>query len=202
MTTLKVFCVAALVAVVFTSGCKSSPQLAGEAAAATTPVASTETVTLPPVRVQSGAGHPEFKVEYQPLQGDSGVIAAVVPDKTSDEGVIKLLWFFRSMVADQRWKDLGIYPPHVLPSGKTTGLITIYKGSKCVSERRADISADDMPCGGGDHNSGFYQWGIPTDPTNDEAVLVSASGEEKRVFASADDHWKISDEVKSSLKLR
>jgi hypothetical protein len=148
---------------------------------------------LPSVSVQSGVGHPAFKIADQSPKGDE-IIAVVVPEKTSDEEIIKLLWYFRSMVAEHRWKDLGIYPPRVLPSGVTTGMFVIYKGEKCAQENDFEKNRDkEPPCGSGDHGAGFYQWGIPTDPTNDEAALTK-DGHEQWVFASVDDHWKVSDQ--------
>jgi hypothetical protein len=153
---------------------------------------------LPSVSVQSGEGHPAFKIARQSPRGDE-IIAIVVSEKTSDEDVVKLLWYFRSMVAEHRWKDLGIDPPHVLPSGVTTGMFVVYKGAKCAQEMNPDLEVKDLPCGRpADHDSGFYQWGIPTDPTNDEAALTRGE-DEQRVFASADDHWKISDQVNRAL---
>jgi len=86
-----------------------------------------------------------------------------------------------------------------LPSGVTTGMFVVYKGAKCAQEVNPHLEVKDLPCGRpADHDSGFYQWGIPTDPTNDEAAL-SRDGDDHRVFASADDHWRISDQVNRAL---
>ena len=147
---------------------------------------------LPSAIVQSGVGHPQFTIANQSPKGDE-IIAVVISEKTSDADVIKLLWYFRSMVAERRWKDLGIYPPRVLPSGATTGMFMVYKGAKCAQETDFEKYRDkEPPCGSGDHGAGFYQWGIPSDPTNDEAALTKGE-DEQRVFASVDDHWKTSD---------
>ena len=179
---------------VLASGCSSTPQSSN----ASSPSAE-KRPELPPVSVQSGAGHPAFKVVDQSPKGDE-IIAVVVPKRTSDGDIVKLLWYFRSTVAAHRWNELGIYPPRILPSGVTTGMIAVYTGEneKCAQENDFEKYRDkEQPCGSGDHAAGFYQWGIPTDPTNDEAVL-NKDGHEQRVFASADDHWKISDEPTSA----
>src|ERR1017187_3572508 len=111
------FAVAVLAAVSLASGCSSAPQSSN----ASSPSAERHP-ELPPASVQSGEGHPAFKVVDQSPKGDE-IIAVVVPKRTNDEDVVKLLWYFRSMVAEHRWKELGIYPPRILPSGVTTGMI-------------------------------------------------------------------------------
>ena len=135
-----------------------------------------------------------------------GPLSVVVPPKTTDADVVKLLWYFRSPVAERRWRDLGISKPHLL-SPEPSGMAVVFKGSKCAMELSLE-RPELRPCGWGDHSSGYYQWGIVGFPNGDEGVLADWDGsdpltqKDKSVFASARHHWQITNEVRSRLKER
>jgi hypothetical protein len=204
---MRLLCVPLVAIVIVVSGCKSSSS-AAQGAAEKAVSAPPEPFNLPSVDAQAGVGHPTFKIAAPPQYSEGGIESVVVPPNTKDADIVRLLWYFRSLAAERRWRDLGISTPILRPSsGEPYGMVAVYKGPKCATE--LDPEPTNLgPCGSGSHSSGFYQWGIVGFSHGDEGVLVDWDGSdpltrtEKTVFASAKDHWEMTDEVRSRLKQR
>jgi hypothetical protein len=113
----------------------------------------------------------------------------VVPSGTTDLQLKSLLWLFREKVRSNRFRDVGITQPTSEHWGKrdyTQGLLDVYRGEKCAYE----VSSESVgPCGYGDHDDAYYQWGIlgdnpnnGLDPNKDEGGIRLASGDLVKVF--------------------
>jgi hypothetical protein len=66
------------------------------------------------------------------------------------------------------------------------GILSIYRGEKCANEQFSDGVG---PCGDGEHDDAYYQWGTfgddpmnGLDPNKDEAGIRLASGDMTKVF--------------------
>lgn len=158
---------------------QSSP--GAQAVNAPTPVAITRP-TVPP---------PQFRL-YR-LKFDDGIgqsiIAFVVPTKTTDEELKSLVWFFRDKVRSQNFRDIGVTQPTSKHWGKrdyVQGMLQIYRGAKCAGEEFTNAAG---PCGGGEHDDAYYQWGESgddpkngLDPNKDEAGIRLSNGNMVTVF--------------------
>jgi hypothetical protein len=65
-------------------------------------------------------------------------------------------------------------------------MLSIYRGEKCAAEGFSDAAG---PCGEGEHDAAYYQWGVVGDNPNngldankDEAGIRLASGDMVKVF--------------------
>lgn len=150
-----------------------------------TPPATTNVAEQPTTRP------PKFMVYRSKL--DQGTSVVVSPS-TSDEQLKSLLWFFREKVRSHRFKDVGISQPTSKQWGQKgylSGMIVVYKGSKCASELFSDSGLG--PCGYGDHSAAEYQWGLLVDGVfntdADSGEMTTSDGTTLTVF-DYHDHWQ------------
>lgn len=122
---------------------------------------------------------------------NSGLVAMVVDTNTTEEQLKSLLWFFRQKVRSQRLRDLN-----VRSELEGSGIILVYRGARCAYEQFTDQLG---PCGYGDHNSAFIQWGISGDAKKDTAALVGKNGEMSTVFDYSDG-WQLPAEDQTKLQ--
>ncbi len=105
----------------------------------------------------------------------------VVPGNTNDEELKSLLWLFREKVRAGKFKDIGITKPTAKHWGGLdykSGMLVIYRGEKCANEGWISLKAAEsgkLPCGRGDHDDAYYQWGIPN-PTKDRNGFFDEGG--------------------------
>ncbi len=135
-----------------------------------------------------GAPTPSFHL-YRMKVGQ-GLVSVVVPPKTTDDELKKLLWHFREKVRTGKFKDIGITrPTNTNRLGRLdygAGMIIVYRGEKCAIEPFLDSLG---PCGYGEHDAGSYQWGVHGDPNKDDGVIKSKQGDLIPVFDYTDD-WR------------
>lgn len=127
---------------------------------------------------------PKFRIyRSDPLAGTS----IVVPSNTTDEQLKSLLWLFREKVRSRHFTEIGITQPTSENWGKKNyleGMLSVYRGEKCANEA---FIASVGPCGYGEHDDAFYQWGFrgddgAFDPNHDAASIRLADGREVKVF--------------------
>ena len=113
----------------------------------------------------------------------------VVPLSTTDDQLKSLLWFFREKVRSQQFKEIGLTQPTNKQWGKkdyASGMLTVYRGTKCANEQYvtdAQIAKGSLgPCGYGEHDDAYYQWGIDGDPTKDVGALSHSDAGDTLVF--------------------
>jgi hypothetical protein len=130
-----------------------------------------------------------------------GPITFVVSKATTDEELKGLLWFFRTSVRTGKFKDIGITQPTARQYGQLgymSGMLLVYKGEKCANEEYISTSELEKghlgPCGYGEHDDAYYQWGIDGDPLKDGAGMTAVNGNFIAVFDYTDD-WHPSSEV-------
>jgi len=76
-------------------------------------------------------------------------------------------------------------------------MLLVYRGDKCANETY--ISDDELakgnlgPCGYGEHEDAYYQWGLDADPKKDAAALTM-NGSPIQVF-DYKDNWHASSET-------
>ncbi len=119
----------------------------------------------------------------------ASIISYVAPPNTTDDQIKSLVWLFREKVRSQKFRDISINQPTSSNFGKRgylQGILSIYRGEKCAGEKFSDAEG---PCGDGDHDAAYYQWGVfgdnpnnGIDPTKDEAGIRLASGNMITVF--------------------
>jgi hypothetical protein len=73
-------------------------------------------------------------------------------------------------------------------------MLTVYRGNKCANEEYLDSIG---PCGYGDHDDAYYQWGIDADASKDSGV-IRVRGNPTEVF-NAQDGWQPSLAVRAQL---
>jgi hypothetical protein len=153
--------------------------------------APTQTPALSPGRiVRPTIPPPRFRIYRSKLDEGTSV---VVPLATSDEQLKSLLWFFREKVKSDDFRAIGITQPtstHWGKKGYSSGMLSVYRREKCASEIFVDGG---NPCGNGDHDDAFYQWGLLVDgvfdSNKDAAGVVSADGNIIKIFDYKDD-WQ------------
>jgi hypothetical protein len=135
---------------------------------------------------------PHFRVYRSKLDEFTSV---VVPPDTTDEQLRSLLWLFREKVRSHQFKDIGITQPtstHWGNKGYMSGGILVYRGGKCANEDFTD-SPVPGPCGTGDHDAAYYQWGLLVDGVFDWNAdcgsITSAHGKTIIIFDYRD-HWQ------------
>jgi len=143
---------------------------------------------------QLAATHPPFKLFLQKIDMPT---VLVVAETTPDDQLKSLLWYLRTKIRANAFKDLGIKPTATLYGipGYTSGMVDLYRGPKCASEKYTPEGHPD-PCGPSIHKSASYHWGDGNDPHADRADLISATGTVTPVFDSAD-HWQTEAEAQS-----
>ena len=152
-----------------------------------TPTAQSQVVrpTVPP---------PKFGIyKFKP----DGAVSVVVPVNTTDEQLKSLLWFFRDKVRSHQFKDIGL--THGTSKqwgniGYLSGMISVYRGEKCANEPFADNVG---PCGYGEHDDAYYQWGIDGDQNKDGGSIV-VKGNDVQVF-DYKDGWQVAPGVAASI---
>jgi hypothetical protein len=125
----------------------------------------------------------------------------VVPLNTSDDELKSLLWLFRESVRTGNFTEIGITQPTTKQwghTGYTSGTLDVFRGEKCANEEyisNTDIDEGKLgPCGYGEHDDAYYQWGIDADPNKDGAGIVDKNGNTIPVFDYKDD-WHPSSEA-------
>lgn len=120
-------------------------------------------------------------------------ITFVVPKTTTDEQLKSLLWLFRQKVRSGRFGEIGISKPTAKQwneLGYKSGMLLVYKGEKCANETYVDPSGHDVgPCGYGEHDDAYYQWGIDADPNKDSAGIRDKNGDQNLIF-DYKDNWQ------------
>ena len=124
-----------------------------------------------------------------------GQTTYVVPVDTSDDQLKSLLWLFRSSVRTANFQKIGITQPTTRQWGQlgyTSGDLVVYRGTKCANEgyiTEAELEKGKLgPCGYGEHDDAYYQWGIDADPNKDDAGIVDKNGNTIAVF-DYKDNW-------------
>lgn len=127
-------------------------------------------------------------------------LAYIVPVNTTDEQLKSLLWLFREKIREGGFSKIGISQPLSKQWGQygyQSGMLLVYRGDKCANETY--ISDEDLakgnlgPCGYGEHDDAYYQWGLDADPKKDAAALVM-NGSPIQVF-DYKDNWRASSET-------
>ena len=136
-----------------------------------------------------------YRFKFDDSTGGS-IISYVVPANTSDDQLKSLVWLFRKKVRSQKFRDISITQPTSRNFGKKgyiQGILSIYRGEKCAAEGFSDSAG---PCGFGEHDDAYYQWGVfgdnpnnGIDPNKDEAGIRLASGNMSKVF-DYKDSWQ------------
>lgn len=107
----------------------------------------------------------------------------VVSTSTTDDQLRSLLWGFRRKVRSNRFSDLGLTRQQL--GVLSSGMLVIFRGTKCANEDYTNS----MPCGYGEHDDAYYQWGIDGDPNKDGAGIRLADGNQIVVFHYTD-NWQ------------
>ncbi len=123
---------------------------------------------------------PKFRI-YKFKTGEP--TSVVVPLKTTDEQLKSLLWFFREKIRSHQLGDIGL--AQATADYVDSGILAIYRGEKCANENYVDTTS---PCGYGDHDDAYYQWGIEGDPSKDTGG-VRVKGDVSAVF-DYNDGWR------------
>ena len=140
---------------------------------------------------------PKFRV-YK-FKTDEGV-SVVVPVGTTDEQLKNLLWLFRNKVRSQKYKDIGLTHGTAKQWGNVgylSGMISVYRGEKCANEPFVETTG---PCGYGEHDDAYYQWGIDGDQNKDAGSIIT-NGNDVKVFDYRDG-WQVPTEVSASIEQR
>ena len=145
-------------------------------------------------KAQLASTHPAYKLFLQKIDMPT---VLVVTETTTDDQLKSLLWHLRTKIRANAFKDLGIKPTTTLYGipGYTSGIVDIYRGSKCASEKYTPEGRPD-PCGSSIHASANYHWGDGNDPHADGAYLVSTNGTVTPIFDSTD-NWQTESEAQS-----
>lgn len=117
----------------------------------------------------------------------------VVPVNTSDEQLKSLLWFFRTKVRTGDFRAIGITQPTTKQWGQygyTDGMLVVYRGTKCANEAYISTLG---PCGYGEHDDAYYQWGLDNDPYKDAGAIATENGDFAQVFDYRD-NWHAASE--------
>jgi hypothetical protein len=132
---------------------------------------------------------PKFRVFKSKPDEDTTYIVAL---DTTDEQLRSLLWLFRKRVRAGEFREIGIMQPTAKQWGEygyKSGMLAIYRGNKCVNEGYIAETGKLGPCGWGEHNAAYYQWGINADANKDDAAIRDNSGNLLPVF-DYKDNWQ------------
>jgi hypothetical protein len=178
-----------VLAVVGIQGCKGDHEETAKVEPSSSPSTTQSQIvrpTIPP---------PKFRV-YK-FKTDEG-ISVVVPVNTTDEQLKSLLWLFREKVRSHQFKDIGLTHGTAKDRGSVgyiSGMISVYRGEKCADEPFVETNG---PCGYGDHDDAYYQWGIDGDQNKDGASVIT-KGNDVMVFDYRDG-WQVAPEVSASIE--
>jgi hypothetical protein len=121
--------------------------------------------------------------------------AYIVAASATDEELKNLLWFFRTKVRTGGFGDIGITGGQNNYGG---GMLLVYRGAKCANEQFLSIAQLEKgnrgPCGDGEHDDAYYQWGINGDPVKDSGGIRGKDGDTAEIFNN-EDNWHPSSEV-------
>jgi hypothetical protein len=123
---------------------------------------------------------PEFR--FFKMKTGEGLASLVVPPATTTAQLEALLRHIRSKVQKGKFAELGIRHPTDKRFGKLgydAGIISIYRGEKCANEAFLNEVG---PCGYGEHDAAWYQWGIGGDPKKDDAAIRLPNDEFRKVL--------------------
>jgi hypothetical protein len=121
---------------------------------------------------------PKFRI-YKFKNDGISPTSVVVPINTTDDQLKSLIWFFREKVRSHDFKSLKVKEAR-------DGMFAVYRGEKCANEQFIDASG---PCGDGEHDDAFYQWGIEADPNKDSGS-IKVKGDFVVVF-NYEDGWQV-----------
>jgi hypothetical protein len=132
---------------------------------------------------------PKFRVYKAKADGPTSIIVAA---NTTDDQLKSLLWRVREKVRAREYKQLGL----ISKSWDTvnSGMLVVYKGEKCANEEDTTRS----PCGYGDHDDAYYQWGLDGDVGKD-AGYIRHKGKDDALVFDYKDGWQLPPEVKAQL---
>jgi len=133
---------------------------------------------------------PKFRVFKAKTDEPTTIVVAV---NTSDDQLKSLLWLFREKVRSHQFKDLGLTSKAW--DGVNSGMLVVYRGEKCANEEYSDSS----PCGNGEHDDAYYQWGLEGDPNKDAACIRHKDAGDAFVF-DYKDGWQLSSDLKARLE--
>lgn len=182
-------------AAVCTLGCNSKPGT--PAAAPAKPTAAPQPAVMDASTrahdAQLAAQHPTFKVF---LQSTEKPTILVVPENTTDDQLVDLLWSLRTEVQSGHFKQLGLKPTTTVYGvpGYSSGNLSVYRGEKCAREMYTTNGPD--PCGSAIHKSATYHWGDGGDSTADGADIVTENGTDKTIFTS-EDGWQTQEDAQA-----
>jgi len=154
------------------------PQNESQGAKSTTP--KFERPSIPP---------PKYRVYRQVLK--EGLISVVVVPATTDDQLKSLLWFFREKIRARKLRELG-----VSQGFEGSGILAVYRSDKCANE---EFINELGPCGYGEHDDAYYQWGVSGDPNKDEGGLQTKDGNRVTVF-NFSDNWQLPPEDQAGLQ--
>ncbi len=137
----------------------TSPSLSGQSAQ---PIARPKT----PV--------PHFRVAHEDFRNP---ISLVIAPNATDEQVVSLLWKIRDAVRSHSFSELGLQPANGKNRYNTSGMIEVFRGTRCVAETYTEGV---WPCGDTEHYDGFYQWGLGGLPLDAEARFARDTGGYRR----------------------
>jgi hypothetical protein len=121
-----------------------------------------------------------------------------VPLNTTDEQLKSLLWQFREKVRAHQFKDLGLTQATAKQWGNKeylSGMLIVYRGERCANEEYLDSTG---PCGYGEHDDAYYQWGIDADSSKDSGA-IRVNGDLSEVF-NAQDGWQPPHAIRAQLE--
>jgi hypothetical protein len=177
------------VALLCAAGCNNT---AAKPTPASAPKSSFMDATARATAAKAAAQHPAFKVFMQKI--DKPVVIVVAED-TTDEQMKNLLWFFRTQIRQEKYKELGLQPTETVFDKPTysAGRIDVYRGAKCAKE--VYITSGPDPCGSTvSHRSVNYHWGDSGDRHSDGGDIITQDGKDILVFNS-NDGWQTEEEA-------
>ena len=121
---------------------------------------------------------PKFRI-YKFKNDGISPTSVVVPVNTTDEQLKSLIWFLREKVRSHEFKKLGV-------KEQSDGIFAVYRGEKCANEQFIDSNG---PCGYGEHDDAFYQWGIEGD-YNKDSGSIREKGDNTVVLFDYKDGWQ------------
>lgn len=126
-----------------------------------------------PQIVRPSTPPPKFRI-YKFRIGEP--ISVVVSPRTTNEQLKSLLWLFREKIRSHQLEEIGL--TQAAADDENSGILAVYRGEKCANENYISTAG---PCGNGDHDDAYYQWGIEADPRKDEGG-IRVKGDEIIVF--------------------
>jgi hypothetical protein len=180
-----------IILAVFASMIGRSPS---DSSTSTTQQSSPPTAPPQPQIVRPSIPPPKFRIYKFKIDEPTSVVVSV---STTDEQLKSLLWLFREKVRSHQFKDIGLTQATSKQwgnKGYLSGMLTVYRGEKCANELFNNTNG---PCGPGEHNDAFYQWGIEADPNKDSGS-ISVKGNDIVVF-DYKDGWQVGPEIQAQL---